>query len=85
MTKKQKIDEIFRILVEFESINKPELNTTEETYLAHLDRLYTYYLGSDKEDICVFLKGLYKQGIQASHSTVKRTVFHIINLLEMEV
>lgn len=85
MSNRQKIDEIFKVLVEFENIGNQQYQTTEESYLAYLDRLCTYYLGTDKEEIYNQLKGLHKLGIKANHDTVKRIVFHIINLLDKEV
>ena len=75
MTKKEKINEIYAILIQFEKKN-------EVSYLNYLDRLYMWYFGDNNEQIYNSLKGLYKMGLNATHDTVKRMVFHMISVLD---
>jgi len=84
MTKEQRIDAIYNILVQYEKMKTPESEVTLTAYLGYLDRLYIWYLGYGNEEICDFIKGLYKLGDTAEHDSVKRIVFHIITILERE-
>lgn len=84
MNKKERIDRIYEILIQFEKISDNDSITTEKTYRNYIDRLYVLFLGYGNEEICCMLKGLYKLGNKTSHDTVKRTVFHIINILDKE-
>lgn len=83
--KEQRINEIFNVLVQFEKINDEDSTVTEQTYCNYLDRLYVWYLGYGNNEIAVMLKGLYDLGKNVSHSTVRRIVFHIIDILDKEV
>lgn len=85
VTKRQQIDSIFYILVQFEQMTNKESDVTEETYCNYLDRINVWYLGQGNEEIGYALEGLKKMGEKATHDTVKRTVFHIINLIDKEV
>lgn len=75
-----KIDEIFNILVQFEKAQKDEIAFCD--YLNYLNKLYIRYYGMDVNEICDYLKGLYKIGKDVKHDTVKRVVFDIIRILE---
>lgn len=85
MTKQQRINSIFNILVQFEKINVPFSGITEESYQNYLDRLNVWYIGYGNDDISYAIEGLYKLGAKAEHETVKRIVFHIIDILDKEV
>lgn len=85
MDKKQRIDKIFNILVQFEKIKEPLSGVTEESYKNYLDRLSVWYLGYGNEEIFCGLQGLSKLGVEAKHETVKRIVFHLIDILNKEV
>ena len=85
MTKQQRIDSIFNILVQFEKIDVPLSGVTEESYQNYLDRLNVWYLGYGNDEIACSIEGLYKLGAKAKHETVKRIVFHIIDILDKEV
>lgn len=85
MDKQKRIDRIYEILVQFEKLQNNESNVTEESYKRYIDRLVIWYIGYGNEEIEYALKGLYKLGIQASHETVRRIVFHIISILDREV
>lgn len=85
MDKKYQIDRIYEILIQYEKLNNTESGITEETYRNYIDRLATWYLGRDQEEIEEYLIGLHKLGINAKHDTVRRIVFHIIHLLDKEV
>lgn len=85
MDKRKRIDRIYEILVQFEKLQNNESNVTEESYKRYIDRLVIWYIGYGNEEIEYALKGLYKLGIQASHETVRRIVFHIISILDREV
>ena len=85
MDKRERIDRIYEILVQFEKLQNNESNVTEESYRGYIDRLVIWYIGYGNEEIEYALKGLYKLGAQASHKTVRRIVFHIINILDKEV
>ena len=82
MDKQQRINTIFDILVQFEKIFEPESGVTPETYMNYLDRLYVWYLGYGNEEIYTSIKGLRELGVNAEHSTVRRMVFHMINILD---
>lgn len=84
MTKRDRIADVYKLLVEFEELQNNSGNTTLETYLNHLDRVCTIYLGRGNMQIYEGLRGLSVLGDKASHGTVKRMVFHIINLLYKE-
>lgn len=84
VTKKQRIDSIFYILVQFEQMFKPETDVTEKTYRNYLDRINVWYLGKGNEDIGYAIRGLKKLGKKAEHDTVRRVVFHIISLINKE-
>lgn len=85
ITKKKRIDSIFYILVQFEQMMDDNTDVTEETYRNYLDRINVWYLGRGNEDIGYAIEGLKKMGKTATHDTVKRMVFHIINILNKEV
>lgn len=81
MEKEQRINEIFNILVQFEKINEENSGVTEHSYKNYLDRLYIWYLGYDNNEIAIGIKGLFDLGKNANHSSVKRSVFHMIDIL----
>ena len=85
MVKKERIDRIYEILIQFEKLQKNELNTTEDSYKSYINRLITFYIGYGNEDIEYCLRGLYKLGDKANHDTVRQIVFHIIDILDKEV
>ena len=85
MLKKERIDRIYEILIQFEKLQNRETNITEVSYKNYIDRLVTWYIGYGNEEIEYALKGLYKLGAQAEHDTVRRMVFHIIDILDKEV
>ena len=85
MDKKQRIDKIFNILVQFEKIQDIGSGVTEETYQNYLDRLSVWYLGYGNEEAYCGLHGLYQAGANPEHETVKRMVFHKIDILDNEV
>lgn len=85
VTKGQRIDSIFYILVQFEQMMDESTDVTEETYRNYLDRINVWYLGSGNEEIGYAIEGLKKIGKNASHDTVRRIVFHIIDILDKEV
>lgn len=80
MNKKQRIDEIFNILIQYEKIGNEIM---EEDYISYLDRLYTWYSGYDN-NIATGIKGLLKLGANISHNSVRRMIFHLISLVERE-
>lgn len=84
MEKRQKINEVFNILIQFEKIDKED-NVSEDSYRNYLDRLYVWYLGYGNNEIAMNIKGLYDLGKMAKHESVKRVVFHIISLINKEV
>lgn len=83
--KRKRIDSIFYILVQFEQMIDSNNDVTEETYKNYLDRINVWYLGRGNEEIGYAIEGLKKMGKNISHDTVKRTVFHIISILNKEV
>ena len=84
MTKKEKIDDIFNILIQYEKIKEENSGIDVNTYQNYLDRLSVWYTGYGNEEIACGIKGLYYLGDSASHETVKRMVFHIIDILDKE-
>ena len=85
MDKEKQINEIFNILVQFEKIAQNNSGVTETTYKNYLDRLYIWFIGCGNSEIASGIKGLYDLGANASHSSVKRVVFHMIELIEKGV
>lgn len=85
MSKKEKIDRIYEILIQFEELKDKKPNITEFTYKSYINRLVTFYIGYGNEEIEYCLKGLHKLGANAEHDTVRQIVFHIIRILEKEV
>lgn len=84
MDKRHKIDSIFNILFQYEKIFEEESDVTEETYKNYLDNLYVLFLGYGNDEIAMNIKGLYRLGTSAPHNTVRRNVFHMIGILELE-
>ena len=84
-TKRQRIDSIFYILVQFEQMIDCLNGVTENTYRNYLDRINVWYLGRGNEEIGYAIEGLKKMGKNANHDTVRRIVFHIIDILDKEV
>lgn len=85
VTKKQRINSIFYILIQFEQMIDDSTDVTEDTYKNYLDRVNIWYLGRGDEEIGYAIEGLKKMGKNATHDTVKRIVFHIISLINKEV
>ena len=85
MTKKERIDGIFNILVQSEKIGEAESQVTAETYGNYLDRLTVWYMGYVNDEIVYGIKGLHELGVEANHDTVRRIVFHLIDILDKEV
>lgn len=81
---KRNISPIYKILLLFEDVQDPNSNIAEGDYLSYLDRLYIQYLGAEKREIYETIRGLHTLGAQAEHSSVKRAVFHLIELIEKE-
>lgn len=84
MSKEQLIDAIFNILVQYEHASSPDFEVTEQMYKAYLDRMYVWFVGYGNESVATCIKGLYCLGLNATHDTVKRNVFHMIAILEKE-
>lgn len=78
MNKKQRIDEIYNILIQYEKVGT---EITEDDYIYYLDRLYTWYSGYD-DNIATGIKGLMKLGLDISHDSIRRMTFHLISLVE---
>ena len=85
MFKKERIDRIYEILIQFEKLQNKEINVTEFSYKNYINRLITWYIGYGNEEIEYCLRGLYKLGDKADHDTVPQIVFHIIAILDKEV
>ena len=85
VTKRQRIDSIFYILVQFEQMMDDSTDVTEETYRNYLDRVNVWYLGRGDEEIGYAIEGLKKMGKEVHHDTVRRVVFHMIDILNKEV
>ena len=85
VTKRQRIDSIFYILVQFEQMMDDSTDVTEETYRNYLDRVNVWYLGRGDEEIGYAIEGLKKMGKEVPHDTVRRVVFHMIDILNKEV
>ena len=77
--KQKLIDQLYNILIQYEKIG--EENVTFETYSAYLDTLYTKIVGYGDEEVIRCLRGLTLLGNDASHFTVRRTVFYMIHII----
>ncbi len=84
MNKEQRIDSIFNILIQYEHAIDSKFDVTEEMYQAYLDRMHVWYLGYGNMVVATCIKGLHELGLTATHETVKRNVFHMIDILEKE-
>lgn len=82
--KEQMIDELFNILIQFEKIDEFDSGVTEDTYRRYLDRLYIWYLGYGNNEVAFGIKGLFDLGKSAQHDSVKRVVFHMIDIVSKE-
>ena len=80
MTKDERIGEIFNILIQFERLERGDIEIQDYTNM--LDRLCVWYLGYGNEEIYCGLKGLLTLKGEVEKETVRRTVFHMIRLLE---
>ena len=85
MLKKEKIDRIYEILIQFEKLQNQETNVTEVSYRSYINRLITWYIGYGNEEIEYCLKGLHKLGDKADHDTVRQIVFFFFFILDKEV
>ena len=84
INKEKRINEIFNILIQFEKISDPNSNVTENTYRGYLDRMDIWYIGYGNQEIATCIEGLYKLGASARHESVRRSVFHMIDILNKE-
>lgn len=82
MGEKKTISPIYKVLLLFEDVQNNSSSVTEEQYVNYIDRLYVRYLGQGNEEVYQTLYGLYLLGASAKHDTVKRAVFHIIEILD---
>lgn len=81
---KELITAIYKILLLYEDMGKPNSNVTEDDYRRYLDRLYIRFTGLENEEVTSSIRGLYFLGTEADHASVKSMVFHLIDVLEKE-
>lgn len=84
LLKRQRIDDLYKILVFFEKVEDPNSKIDKESYLKYLDKLYVVYRGYDNEKIYEPINGLRKLGMDIEHDLVRSIVFDMIKVIEME-
>lgn len=85
MDDKKVISSFFKILLLYEDVTNPQSDVTEQDYLTYLNRQYVRYLGTGVAEVYDSIKGLQTLGMGTSHSVVKTTVFHLIDLVKKGV
>ena len=81
MGKVQEINSIYKILGLYEDMADENSQVDLNSYLAYLDRVYIYWLGSGVSEIYNSIKGLYTLGESATHKQVKSVVFGAIDFI----
>lgn len=84
LLKRQRIDDLYKILIFFEKVEDPNSKIDKESYLKYLDKLYVVYRGYDNERIYEPINGLRKLGMDIEHDLVRSIVFDMIRVIEME-
>lgn len=84
LLKRQRIDDLYKILIFFEKVEDPNSKIDKESYLKYLDKLYVVYRGYDNEKIYEPINGLRKLGMDIEHDLVRSIVFDMIKVIEME-
>lgn len=84
LLKRQRIDDLYKILIFFEKVEDPNSKIDKESYLKYLDKLYVVYRGYDNEKIYEPINGLRKLGVDIEHDLVRSIVFDMIRVIEME-
>lgn len=84
LLKRQRIDDLYKILIFFEKVGDPNSKIDKESYLKYLDKLYVVYRGYDNEKIYEPINGLRKLGMDIEHDLVRSIVFDMIRVIEME-
>ncbi len=79
MSKDKNIDAVFKILPLFELAEAERTESTIQSYLNYLSRIYIQLLGANNDDLAQLINGLMKIGVDAEHSQVKRIVLHLTN------
>ena len=81
----QRINELFNILIQYEKMFEEDSGVDEISYVNYLNRLWVWYVGEGNLEIANSLKGLEMLGADNTHESVRRMVFHMINLVQKEM
>lgn len=76
------IGKLFSVLCQFEKIGDTTSDVTIQSWRNYLDRLYVWFLGYGKPEICVAIKGLQRAGKELKLDTVRRVVFDMISIIK---
>lgn len=80
--KNKVIGKLFYILCQFEKIQDKASGITIQSWCNYLDRLYVWFLGYGKPEICVAIKGLQTAADTLQIETVRRVVFDMITTID---
>ena len=80
--KNKVIGKLFYILCQFEKARDETSDVTMQSWRNYLDRLYVWFLGYGKPEICVAIKGLQTAGKELKLDTVRRVVFDMISIIK---
>lgn len=83
MNKDKAIAAVYKILPIYEEVVETQSEMVYKAYLAYLSRLSVMVAGID-DGIASMVRGLEALGSDADHDQVRRTVFHMIHVLDKD-
>lgn len=83
MNKDKAIDAVYKILPMYEEVVETKSEIVYKAYLAYLSRLSVMVAGID-DGMISMVRGLEALGSDADHDQVRRTVFHMIHVLDKD-
>lgn len=83
MSENRMIDAVYKILPLYEEVVETKSEMVYRAYLAYLSRLSVQLAGID-DGMTSMVRGLEVMGQDASHDQVRRSVFHMIHVLEKD-
>lgn len=83
MNKDKAIAAVYKILPMYEEVLETQSEMVYRAYLAYLSRLSVMVAGID-DGMTSMVRGLEALGSNADHDQVRRTVFHMIHVLDKD-